>query len=257
MVRPLTKHKKNGDLYVRPSAVEAHIAEALCQDEATLERRLLVTDKSSPEYLRSECLVHLIREAVRGKKEHDHSQTLSVLLSRCEANLRSTIASQVPNAAAVRSMVLGEFSMLLAEDGADNESRELDYYECRFASALASLRKDVLNQELEHMNRNVELPAEREIDGYDEAVLERSGAMWGNPDQEMSPLRDELVSAIDNELTPEERNAVVLCYVMGYKVESANSDEVTAATRCNCTGRTIRNRLSSAAAKLSRFKEEL
>ena len=257
MVRPLTRRKKNGCLYVRPSAVEAHIAEALCQDKATLERRLLVTDRSSPEYLRSECLVHLIREAVRGETEDDYNQTLRVLLSRCEANLRSSIVSRVPNAADVRSTVLAEFSMLLAVDASDNKSDELDYYECRFASALASLRKDILKHELKQVNRNAELPVEMEFDGYDEDVLERIGAIWRNPDLETSRLRDELVSAIDNELAPGERDAVVLCYVMGYKVESANPGEVTAATRCNCTGRTVRNRLTSAAAKLSRIKEEL
>jgi len=60
--------------------------------------------------------VHLIREAVRGNREHDHSQTLSVLLSRCKENLRSKVAPNLPNAAEVRSTVLGEFSLLLAED---------------------------------------------------------------------------------------------------------------------------------------------
>jgi len=51
--------------------------------------------------------------------------------------------------------------------------------------------------------------------------------------------------------------AVVLVHGLGYKVESVDPDEETAATRCSCTGRTIRNRLASAAAMLSRFKEEL
>ena len=257
MVRPLTRRKKNGCLYVRPSAVEAHIAEALGQDEVTLKHRLLVTHKSSPEYLRSECLVHLIREAVRGNKEHDHNQTLIVLLSRCQANLKTTIASRVPNAVDVRNTVLQEFGTLLAEDAADNDSQELDYYECRFASALASLRKDVLNQELKHVNRNLELPTETEIDGYDEDLLERIGSICRNPDLVTSRLCDELVSAIDNELTPGEREAVGLCYVMEYKVESADPDEITAATICKRSGRTIRIWLSKAVAKLSRFKEEL
>jgi len=55
----------------------------------------------------------------------------------------------------------------------------------------------------------------------------------------------------------DERDAVVLVHVLGYKVESGDPDEDTAATRCKCTGRTIRNRLMRAAAKLSRFKEAM
>jgi len=46
-------------------------------------------------------------------------------------------------------------------------------------------------------------------------------------------------------------------YIMGYKEESIDPDEETAATRRNCTGRTIRNRLTRAAAKLAPFKEDL
>ena len=58
-------------------------------------------------------------------------------------------------------------------------------------------------------------------------------------------------------LPADERDAVTLVHVLGYKEESEDPEEETAATRCNCTGRTIRNRLTRAAAKLSRFKEDL
>ena len=40
-------------------------------------------------------------------------------------------------------------------------------------------------------------------------------------------------------------------------LESDDPAEETAATRCDCTGRTIRNRLTRAATKLARFKEDL
>ena len=58
-------------------------------------------------------------------------------------------------------------------------------------------------------------------------------------------------------LPANERDAVILVHVLGYKEESEDPEEETAATRCNCTGRTIRNRLTRATAKLSRFKEDL
>ena len=53
-----------------------------------------------------------------------------------------------------------------------------------------------------------------------------------------------------NNLPPDEREAVILCHVMGFKVESEDPEETTAATLCDVTGRTIRNRLSRAAKML-------
>jgi DNA-directed RNA polymerase specialized sigma24 family protein len=44
---------------------------------------------------------------------------------------------------------------------------------------------------------------------------------------------------------------------MGYDVESEDETKQTAATICGVTGRTIFNRLTRAAEKLSQFKEEL
>src|SRR5919198_27953 len=58
-------------------------------------------------------------------------------------------------------------------------------------------------------------------------------------------------------LPPEERDAVILCHIMGYAEEADDPAKRTAATICGVTGPTIRNRLTRAAAKLSRFKEDL
>jgi DNA-directed RNA polymerase specialized sigma24 family protein len=60
-----------------------------------------------------------------------------------------------------------------------------------------------------------------------------------------------------NKLPEDERRAVILVHVMGYEEESIDPAKVTAATLCGCRGRTIRNRLTRAAKKLSTFKEEL
>lgn len=77
----------------------------------------------------------------------------------------------------------------------------------------------------------------------------RSAAM-----QEGELVRSELYDAI-LDLPSDERDAVILVHVLGYQEESDDPQTVTAATRCGCTGRTIRNRLTRAAAKLARFKE--
>ena len=58
-------------------------------------------------------------------------------------------------------------------------------------------------------------------------------------------------------LPSDERKAVILCRVLGYKEESEDPSAVTAAKLCGVTGRTIRNRLSRAEAKLSHLQENL
>ena len=148
MVRPLTKTNKDGVRYVRPQAVETEIKVALQEDRTALRRRLMVTDRRSPEYLRSECLVHLIRDALRRRDEDRLNEALPILLSRCEAILKAKIANSLPGADELREEVLSEFSELLASDGMGERPDELDFYECRFNMAFRTLRIDVVNANL-------------------------------------------------------------------------------------------------------------
>ena len=85
MARALTKTDQDGKLYTRPVFVEEKIDRALGQDLPTLLRRSQVTQKSSPEFLPLECLVHLIREFRRQDNQHAMSVLLPILLRRCES----------------------------------------------------------------------------------------------------------------------------------------------------------------------------
>ena len=259
MVRPLTKCRKDGARYVRPQAVATAIEVALPEDPATLRKRLLVTDKALPDYLSSECLVHLIRDALRRKDDERLDRALPVLLGRCEVNLRTRIANSLPNADHLREEVLSEFSELLASDGTGERPDDLDFYECRFNAAFRTLRIDAVNRELKRLRSIAEPPDpedEREPRAYDEAALAPLSRALRTPAQHRRLFRKEVLGAI-NALPLDERKALVLCYICGYKVESTDADDVTVATLCKCSGRTIRNRLSRAAARLSQLKEDV
>ena len=256
MVRPLTKRTKDGTRYVRPLAVEAEIEGVLREDPTALRRRLLVRDKASPQYLQSECLIYLFRDALRAEDEKCYNVILPILLDRCEKTLNWKILSSLPNADQLREDVLSEFSVLLAGDRTGKQPDELDFYECRFNSAFEALRVDVLNRELKRLKHIVELPSDHdEPELYAaEDVFARVSETWQTPATQESG-HWELYEAI-RALPSDERRAVVLCHVYGYKVESKDPDQVTAAKLCNCTGRTIRNRLSHAAKKLAQFRRE-
>ncbi len=47
MVRPLTKHKRNGDRYTRPANIEAVIDAALALDWPELHKHIAVNDRDA------------------------------------------------------------------------------------------------------------------------------------------------------------------------------------------------------------------
>ena len=103
MARPLTKTEPDGALYRRPAAVEAQVDDAVQLKLSDLRHRLLVTDRDDPAFLRSECLVHLLRHGRRTSDQALMSAALPVLLSRCEANLLVTVPDgRMPDATSLR-----------------------------------------------------------------------------------------------------------------------------------------------------------
>jgi DNA-directed RNA polymerase specialized sigma24 family protein len=263
MTRPLTKRDSNGKTYERPAEIEAAIRSAEQQDAVTLSRLAAISDKSSPDFMPSECLVHLIREARRRDDEEMMNVLLLPLLARCEANLKTKVPNGgIAKAADVREDILSEFSVLFAEDGSPGHLDELDYYECRFNAAFRCLRIDIVRRELarerQRARRLVPVPTEDEApdNSEDDEVLARIAEDFRqNPTQLPRLFLKELLSAIKS-LPEDERNAVVLCRILGYKEESEDTQERTAATICGVSGRTIRNRLGRAAAKLSHLKSK-
>lgn len=258
MVKPLTKRNKKGVLYVRPQPVETAIRAALREDWTTLRRRLGIRDSGSPEYLGSECLVHLFRDASMKGEDRRMDAILPVLLGRCEAILRTKILDSEPGASEMRQEVLDGFADVLASGCVGERPDQLDFYECRFNRAFHALRLDVVDRERRRLKRAVEVPRGgdedetqlSEEDGL--ALLSEAGRTPAT--QEQIARLSEAKAAVEA-LPPEEREALVLCRVYGYKVESTDPNETTAAVLCGVSGRTIRNRLSRAEAKLSRFKE--
>lgn len=253
MVRPLTKRKKDGKLYVRPEAVEEQIADALREDGETLRQRLRIHDRESPGYLRTECLVHVVREASRAGDERLVNASLEGILVRCRGMLKTMVSGSLADAEEIRERVLHEVSVVLAHGVSDTAATGLDIFECNFYWAVRALNWSVLRLELKKEERKAEIVGGDEIDGHGTDVLESVTEAVQDPAALAS--RDELLDQMMQTLTPDELNAVVLCRVLKFKEESKDTNETTASRLCNCTGRTIRNRLKRADVKLSRFKE--
>lgn len=260
MARPLTKVDDDDDPLERPAAIEAEIDAALQLSQPDLRARLAIRDRQGLDHLRSETLVHLVRHGRRTGDQSLISLVLPVLLGRCEANLLIKVADgRLSEAATIREDILGAFSELFASDGTGANPDELDFFECKFNRAFRFFRIDIVRREiarLEHVAQMPEPVEDGQPQSHDDVFARVSEAFRSPATQESDAFRVELHDAI-LALPPDERDAVILVHVMGYLEESKDPDKETAATRCRCEGRTIRNRLTRAAKKLARFKEVL
>jgi hypothetical protein len=258
MARPLTKHDRNGNLYVRQLSTERTLESALDMDLSTLSRSARILDPGTPGFLPPECLVHLIRDARRRNDETRMNELLPILLQRCEDALAAAVSNQLPDAAYLREEILAQFSELFAMDGSGDNPDELDFFEVRFNRAFKTFRIDVLRKETRIHANQVPVPdtQEGELTSDDELFVRMSDAFRAPPAQGSYLSLRRLAEAIST-LPADEQKAVVLCHVLGYDEESEDPAKITAATLCGVTGRTIRNRLARAATMLVSFKEEL
>ena len=86
MAKPLTKRQGNGKLYSRRASVEEAIDLAKTQNLEILLGRLQLTDRSA-EYLETEVLVHLMRDARSSMNAQLLDVLFPTLLKRCQLNL--------------------------------------------------------------------------------------------------------------------------------------------------------------------------
>ncbi|UGY07454.1 hypothetical protein [Bradyrhizobium quebecense] len=259
MAQPLSKTKEDdGTPYTRPTAIEAAIDVALGQDLETLCRRAAIRNSKLPDYLPSECLVHLVRHALRTSDEKAFNALFTALLERCAANVNKKVDPSIPNAARVRRDIRREFAALFAIDGTPDDKHQLDFFEVRFNLGFMRLRQTHVTRALAELEQSVAIPdeagesIERECD---DEVLARIADLNRGTDLEHRVFRQQVFRAI-TALPEHERKAIILVHYYGFQIASDNPAKVTAATLCNVTGRTIQNWLTSGLATLSTLREQ-
>ena len=255
MARPLTKKDKQGVLYTRPAAVDGTIDALTAQDLDAIKRRAEIRNRDSSQYLPSECLVYMIRDAGRRADEPAMEAILPFLLSRCEAILRTKIRrEEFSDAEEMIDDVLGEFAVLFAADLTDHRY-QLDFFECRFNAAFRTFYLRYLRRERARREDLVEIPArdDPEDDRTDEEILtamsdEIFRPWFGGNGQ----LSEEMIDAITR-LPANEQKAVMLRFYYGLPEESLDPAKPSVASLCGVTGKTVRNRIGRAMKKLAEY----
>lgn len=222
MAQPLHKTTPDGALYTRFPAIEAEVNAALAQDTGSLCRRATIRDPKTADYLSSECLLHLIREAGRRGDDAARDALLPLLLARCTINLYAKVDGAIAGAPQLREDILGEFAELFAIDGSPLDRHELDFFEVRFNMGFARFRISRVRAALSLQNNQAPWPedlpandvtAERELD---DEVLARISDLKGDGNPEEKLFRKQVYAAI-KALPPDERKAVILVHRMGFK----------------------------------------
>ncbi len=260
LTQRLTKLDRNGTPYRRPPAIESKIGEfsgKSIEDILRCSRR----STANGDLLPLEVLVHFARAAVRRRDQRATSLLLGPLLMRCRQILQQKISDDAPfDAAQLREEILAKLACLFAEDLAQDAGSELDFYECQFLRAFSFLRISAVRRATREAKRLAPVPQPSEEDGdgdtTDEECLARVHEVYrSEPTHEHEVERRRIANAVES-LPDDERAAVVLRYACGLPVASKDPDEETVAKRCSVAGRTIRNRLRAANAKLKDLLKE-
>jgi len=257
MVAPLAKkYINNGELYLRRAEVESEIDGLLKVSVTIWEQRAEIVDSTLPDYLSSECLVHLFRASAQQKQEQTKNKLLICLLGRCSRILQNKVSDTIRGAEDLRQDIVNDFVELCLTEYLPGGA--LDYYESNFNLAFKRLRIDRVRPTLVNVGRETvlsELSDFAETMSSDDIYDQLLKIENRDSEQEISLMKKRVWIAI-NELPPDERTVVAL-QMLGYRIESKDPKTPTIASKCNVDPRTIHNRLKRAHAKLAEaLKEE-
>lgn len=253
-IPPLRKRKKDGTLYVRPQEIEHLIVETLelSFDDFILRAKQL--NRSHPEYLPSEILVHRIRATRSHNSDAQFNALYLELKRRIDRSCPSVVTradgrvGEVGKLVDVREYVLERFVTLILKDRDGYEER-LDIFEARFDRAVVRLRKDAFRKIYRRDKPMVPLEYDEsgevseEVEEYLSLLSPRTMTL-----EEEITYRFRIRRAIDS--LPELERRVIDMLGAEIPIESNNPDEPSIAGLLGCTPKTVRNRRERAVRRI-------
>ncbi|WP_434668041.1 sigma-70 family RNA polymerase sigma factor [Paraburkholderia sp. A3BS-1L] len=250
--KPLTRKNADGDVYKRLSHIDAAIAQWETVDAKVVASSATSTDYRSSGYIAHETLLNLLRTAGKEQRSGDFYALFEVFMARARRLIRPWLARYPVNPDELLEETCSQLAVMLAEDAADRANDELDFFEVRFAAALRFFVLDRLKDNEHWYSKH---QSEEDLASDSEHVeFPHLNGSHDLTEPEKAALSAQINSAIHN-LSDEERTILDLRYFKGMKTSSKDLDEETISTKLHLSERTIRNRLTSAATKLSKFKE--
>lgn len=253
MAEPLRQTEgEGGALYRRPPVIESLIDELSQLPKADLVVRSKINEKSDPDYIPTECVLHFFRQT-RGNDDAEELLGLFKVLRQRVLKIDSDGGSESRTSSrsdsAIQNELMDNFTRLLCRDREEYLNR-LDFFECRFNGALANLRIDAMRKVLndpDHVESLVVDKSEDSLCAEDSAAFEK----WKcdlNDDHVDFLYRDKLHRAI-NRLAPDYRRVIELLF-LHEAVEPGAGTMREIGKLLNCTEKTVRNRRDGAIKRL-------
>ncbi len=245
MVNPLTKvRKRDKKTYERPAEIEQAIAALLEKSRAEVRSLLSIRSRKDPDYVPSECLVHLIRATRSDNDQAFFDALYGELLRRIVRVLpkpeeRSSEGEEAINAQReqVRDDVRDRFTAWLAADRRES-SDTLDIFECRFDYAVAKARDGAWRRlgtdSTRRHSKTVEELTES-IEAGDAEFATLHGQLFSDPGSRMR-----LHAMIDR--LPDIDRRIIQMLIADFPIDSKIEGEVCIRGVLQCDESTVRNR---------------
>lgn len=250
-VRPLTKQRSDGTSYKRRKEVEEALERLTEQSRENIITALKIRDASSPLYIASEAIVHLIRGARHDNDESYFNELFRELMRRLSAALprvtgESADRSENVHAASARDRVRDTFIKKLIEDRAE-PGTDLDYFEVMFAAAIVALRKTSMFQATRQAARTVSIEAD-DGTGEPSAAVEQAVGSLDLKEEFLSddPIyRSRVADAIRS--LPDKLRRVVELIMRDMPIDSSDNSVMTIRKAIGVKSeKTVRNRRDEA-----------
>ena len=257
---PLTRRNAAGEIYQRQPIVQTQIQEALGLSPEDLRRRSEIGDNTSPEFLKEECLVYLIRHYHKAENQPCVNDLSESLVRRCGTWINRKLRSlgqemEIEGYSDVLEQMFGRILDLSSDRG---DFLQVRFWQVLKRLAVQSYRKQSSKLQIER--DNIPLASLAGYDGEDRDAPARKREI-----QVPSTLAKTVESeVIENNLIREAltrieepfRSAFLLRYYYGWPIEDQDPTVQTISRHFNKTPRTIRNWLARAEKCLAVWRGE-
>jgi DNA-directed RNA polymerase specialized sigma24 family protein len=264
----LTRRRRNGDVLVRNTAVDAEIRSMLGLSAVEIRRRALIQRDDVAGFISAECLVYMVRDARRRNDDGMLRAVWDAITARVSPYVESKLRTlddtyhEEGVAAVIRKMA---FAIL------DLDSDHGDFFQVSFWTTIQRRTIDEFRRQVSLAKQDRKFTSLNTLPGEEghSSDLEDEGDSvstehWASQSttvlEEFAQQELEVQNSIRIEVAlstlPELVRKAFVLRVEGWPVESNDPNDTTISTMLQRTPRQIRNYLKEAKERLSKWREE-
>jgi hypothetical protein len=249
LIEPLRKIHE-GRLYTRPKPIEdkLHVYADVPREE--LAKRCRIRDRRHPDYIPSECLLHLVRATRNDNSDAWFEQVFTELIARFLLAFpkEPRDGAETVGNEGIREGARDWFLERLALDR-DGYCDQLDFFEIRFDQAVKKLRYSMLRRAVRSEQRRGPLEHEETGEILNAVELAKGLDTVLDPENFSNPVyRSRLDAAIAS--LPREQREIMEMLRLDFPIDSKEPDEMTIVKALGCAEKTVRNRRDRAILRL-------